>query len=201
MWGIGGYFSVKGMGEARGAPRTLLGGTRRLQIFHLAVQSPPLCAKKAPPCPTLVSKMDSFPDIFGIVGKFGEEFEEPLYLTSFEVLVVEEVQDELLRKVGSPFVRMSFRPRMRLPKLPLRFESIFSASTWASPGYSFESLFPIHGSEYAGFSDEGVGQTGWRPQLDGTLYASRDDARDACGKRYRGIAVVELWPIHLLSKP
>lgn len=145
--------------------------------------------------------MNTFPDIFGIVGKFGEEREEPLYLTSFEVLAVEEVEDEKLKQVGRPFVRIAFRPRMRLPKLPLDFESIFNASTWASPGYSFESLFPIYGSEYAGFSDERVGQPGWRAQMDGTLYASRDDARDDCGKRYRGIAVAELWPIHLQSKP
>lgn len=143
--------------------------------------------------------MGSFPDIFGIVGKFGEERQEPFYLTAFEVLAVEEVQDELLKKVGRPFVRISFRPRMRLPKLPLRFESTFSASTWASSGYSFESLFPISGSEYTGFPDEGAGLAGWQPQMDGTLYASRDQARDACGKQYRGIAIAELWPIHLLS--
>jgi hypothetical protein len=144
--------------------------------------------------------MESFPDIFGIVGKFGEEREEPLYLTSFEVLAFEEVQDEKLKQVGRPFVRITFRPRMHLPKLPLRSESTFSASTWASPGYTFESLFPIYGGEYAGFPDEAQGQAGLKPQLDGTLYASRNDARDDCGKRYRGIAIIEFWPIHLQSK-
>ena len=76
----------------------------------------------------LDTDMDTFPDIFGIVGKFGEEREEPLYLTSFEVLEVEEVQDEKLKEVGRPFVRIAFRPRMRLPKLPFDIESTFSAS-------------------------------------------------------------------------
>lgn len=144
--------------------------------------------------------MNSFPDIFGIVGKFGEEREEPRYLTSFEVLNVEEVEDEKLKQVGSPFVRIFFRPRMYLPKLPLRIESLFTASTWASPGYVFNDLFPISGSEYTGFPDQDAGQTGWKPQMDGTLYASRDDARDACGSTYRGIAIAELWPVHLLSE-
>jgi hypothetical protein len=78
-----------------------------------------------------------------------------------------------------------------IPELPLRKESMFYASTWASPGYSYADLFPIYGGEYHGFPDEWVGQQGWRPQMDGTLFASLEDARHDCQKRYRGIPVVE----------
>ena len=83
---------------------------------------------------------------------------------------------------------------MWLQKLPLRSESVFSASTWASPGYQFRELFPIYGSEHAGFPDERAGQAGSRPQMDGTLYATRGDARDDCGLRYKGVAIIEMWP-------
>ncbi|MBI3438437.1 MAG: hypothetical protein HY054_07275 [Proteobacteria bacterium] len=115
----------------------------------------------------------------------------PQYLTAFEALRVEEVQDELLKKVGRPFVHLWFRPKFVIPELPLRASSNFYASTWTSPGYSFTDLFPIYGGEHHGFPDEDVGQQGWCPQMDGTVYASLDDARADWGKRYRGIPVVE----------
>lgn len=146
-------------------------------------------------------------DFFGIVGEYDNEQppldprelerwtqeyqSRPQYLTAFETVRVEEVQDELLKTVGRPFVHIFFRPRFIIPELRLRANSTFYASTWASHGYSFVDLFPIPGGEHHGFPDEDVGKQGWRPQMDGTLYASLEDARADREKRYRGFPVVE----------
>jgi hypothetical protein len=147
------------------------------------------------------------PDFFGIVGEYINETPPldprelkrsvqtykppPQYLTAFETLRVEEAQDELLKTSGRPFVHVFFRPKFIIPELPLRSKSTFCASTWATPGYSFVDLFPICGSEHYGFADETVGQQGWRPQMDGTLYASLTDARADCERRYRGFPILE----------
>jgi hypothetical protein len=145
-------------------------------------------------------------DIFGIVGAFNDDQEKPRYLTSFEVLRVEEevrtiddIRDGKVVRIDLPFCDHSFSSADVASQAASESRVDFFASRWASPGYCFGDIFPIPGSEYYGFQDDEAGKPGWRPQLDGTLYATLAAARAACGKGYRGIAIAELWPIVLSS--
>jgi hypothetical protein len=121
-------------------------------------------------------------ELYGIIHKFGEEPPKRYFLTSFEVLRIEEVEDDLLRQVGKPYLKIFFRPHFALPQFELRTTSICMASTWARQNYKLNDLFPLIAGEYHGFPQdlaEGIGESQWRSLITGRLFTNLADAHHA----------------------